>query len=282
MQNNKVLNGLAGQFEFAVKVCSAVNHDKNWVEHESKNNYALWLVTHGALEIVMDGKAYRLEEGDVFFFHPQRLYTARSLEESCVFIFARFDILMGTNIRPLESFLFDGFVPGKCLLSHIAVFLEDYSGYRKGRAMSALTLKAGLARLVSGVIAFKMEEDLIRLPQDAEKAYVRLEKVLSHITRNLHRPLSVKELAELSLMSEKYFITHFKSIMGITPFVYISRLKLKEAMSYLMEGIYSVKEIAEMLGYSDPYVFSKAFKRYYGFAPTGTPQSGLSESNPAP
>ena len=56
--------------------------------------------------------------------------------------------------------------------------------------------------------------------------------------------------------------------MGITPVNYITQVKMKKALEYLYEQNYSVKEVAALVGYTDIYTFSKAFKKIYGIPPS--------------
>jgi AraC-like DNA-binding protein len=48
----------------------------------------------------------------------------------------------------------------------------------------------------------------------------------------------------------------------------IERLRMQRAAGLLLEPGALVKNVARELGYSDPFHFSRAFKRHFGFAPT--------------
>ncbi|MGO4374436.1 helix-turn-helix transcriptional regulator, partial [Paenibacillus sp. MCAF20] len=84
----------------------------------------------------------------------------------------------------------------------------------------------------------------------------------------LHQPVRIGELAELAGMSEKYFILYFKQALGITPGSYIYQLKMNRARELLYSRTFSIQQIAGLLGYPDPYSFSKAFKKYYKVPPS--------------
>ena len=64
------------------------------------------------------------------------------------------------------------------------------------------------------------------------------------------------------------FIEYFKRTLGISPGQYIKSLKMNLARDYIYEKKYSVKEIAYMLGYTDQYTFSKAFKKQFNTPPS--------------
>ena len=58
----------------------------------------------------------------------------------------------------------------------------------------------------------------------------------------------------------------FKQMMGKGYAEYIKQQKLDRAVRLMGEG-YSVKEIAEQLGYSSSQYFIKVFKEAYGITP---------------
>jgi len=95
-----------------------------------------------------------------------------------------------------------------------------------------------------------------------------LQPVFQYVENNLDRPMKIDELSAIVNMSEKYFISYFKSALGITPGNYITQLKMNKARDYLYQEKYSIKEIANLLGYSDQYTFSKAFKKYFNVSPS--------------
>ena len=266
--NNEVLSSLCSQLDIDMRLCSAIKHGKDWYEHESKRCYDIWIITDGDVKIEMDEKNYILNKGDVFLYYPQRLYSAYPLSQGCSFIFVHFNVSLGNNQRVLDSFALDGHTFACDIKEETSLFLNIYNQYKNSMPMSALALKGALLMLVSKIASVKIKNNNFLDTSMTKSPYIRLEKILSYIIKNLNNPLPIKDLADYACMSEKYFISFFKNTIGITPFAYISKLKLKRAFDYLSEGKYSVKETAQMLGYSDQYTFSKAFKRFYGFPPS--------------
>lgn len=66
----------------------------------------------------------------------------------------------------------------------------------------------------------------------------------------------------------------FKKEVGVTPHEYLTQYRLQRAKDILVSGVtnrysnYSVTQIAEACGFSDPLYFSRVFKKYYGVAPS--------------
>lgn len=68
-------------------------------------------------------------------------------------------------------------------------------------------------------------------------------------------------------ISDKYFRTMFKKIYSITPTQCLIEMRLNAAVDLLKEGNLSVRQIAEEVGFSDIYYFSKMFKQHFKDSP---------------
>ena len=74
------------------------------------------------------------------------------------------------------------------------------------------------------------------------------------------------ELSRAIGYTREHVTRAFSSVYRMTPMQYLSSKKMELARRSLMDGV-SIKETADLLGYSTPYSFSKAFKGYYGVSP---------------
>ena len=63
--------------------------------------------------------------------------------------------------------------------------------------------------------------------------------------------------------------------MGITPIQYIDELRMKKAIELLGHKTFTIEQIAETLGYSNQFYFTKRFKKYYGMPPSKYKQKNL-------
>jgi signal transduction histidine kinase/ligand-binding sensor domain-containing protein/DNA-binding response OmpR family regulator len=81
---------------------------------------------------------------------------------------------------------------------------------------------------------------------------------------------NVLTLSEEVFISKSKLYTQLKRLSGLTPNEYILRLKMNEAMKYLMERPeLSVAEVSTLLGFSSPRYFSASFKVFFGMTPAG-------------
>ena len=70
----------------------------------------------------------------------------------------------------------------------------------------------------------------------------------------------------------------FKQVMGEGYTEYVKKQKLNRAIA-LMKDDYSIKEIAEKLGYSSSQYFIKIFKEVYGITPYQYKKNNFSDKN---
>ncbi len=97
------------------------------------------------------------------------------------------------------------------------------------------------------------------------------DKALSRAIENIHaRPeqeWNLETLAKTSGLSRAAFAQRFKRLAGDTPAHYLARVRIQRAMDLLRSTDDNMEKIAERVGYGDPFVFSKVFKRIQGVSP---------------
>lgn len=95
----------------------------------------------------------------------------------------------------------------------------------------------------------------------------RIKSILIYIKNNIHKPLSLNHLANVSCLSMFHFHRLFKQETGLTIKTFVDILKMEKALQELVYTSKSVAEIAIHLGYNDYETFSRRFKKYYQVSP---------------
>ncbi len=75
------------------------------------------------------------------------------------------------------------------------------------------------------------------------------------------------EVANKCNINIRYMSRLFKRYANITPHEYIMRLKLNKAANLLLISSLPIKDIAEAVGFADPYHFSRNFKKFHSLSP---------------
>ncbi|MGN7412991.1 AraC family transcriptional regulator [Paenibacillus sp. SAF-068] len=251
-------------------------HDSHWTEHKSHSDYDLWFITAGSVQISIDGFEHMANPGDVVFFYPDMPYTASTTGDLCRFVYMHFDFSIAEQKRILGEFQLPGVVPGNLIWEESTLFTSSYQRYKQssGASGSPLYLKASLLLVIARIFELHRQGlyygDFLKdsKPRKIEGSLEVLQNVFPYVDANLHRAIRVNELAAIAGVSEKYFISLFKRILGITPGQYINQIKMNRARDYLYEKKYTIQQIAGFLGYPDPFTFSKAFKKFYNVPPS--------------
>lgn len=106
--------------------------------------------------------------------------------------------------------------------------------------------------------------------------------VLLNILRdNSSRWYQVSELAQMCNIGEDLLRRLFLERTGMRPKEYMEHLKMNLAADRLLAGDEPVREIAESLGYLDPFHFSRRFKQCKGISPAAYRSSYRSLGMPA-
>ena len=95
------------------------------------------------------------------------------------------------------------------------------------------------------------------------------ERAILYFSKNFRKKINLDEVAKISGISPFYFHRKFVEENKCTPFAYLEKIRMQHA-THIM-GLFfdmSLIEVAFECGYSSPGIFSRAFKKYYGIAPS--------------
>ncbi|MBO9610900.1 MAG: helix-turn-helix transcriptional regulator, partial [Paenibacillaceae bacterium] len=99
------------------------------------------------------------------------------------------------------------------------------------------------------------------------------DQLLTNVMQMIHEQyrsssFSLGVVAETFRISEVYVSYFIKEQTGVTFSEYVERLRMEQAKAMLMDDRYSVKDIAEQVGYNSSNTFCRAFKRMNGVSTT--------------
>lgn len=98
---------------------------------------------------------------------------------------------------------------------------------------------------------------------------LRLMKVEALLVKNyIVNPPTISELARISAMSPTKLKNEFKSLYGLPIYEYFQKNRMLKAKSLLVPGKYTIKQVGQMVGYSNLSHFANTFKKEFGFLPS--------------
>jgi AraC-like DNA-binding protein len=127
----------------------------------------------------------------------------------------------------------------------------------------------------SGRLCGAIAETLIYMTAEASMlgleagnpALARYRECRNIITGNYMRIKTLKDAAAACGIDPAYLCRLYKRFDSQTPYQHILRLQMTHAAGRLLTPEKLVKEVADEMGYNDPFHFSRTFKRVFGVSP---------------
>jgi len=119
---------------------------------------------------------------------------------------------------------------------------------------------AGLVDFLSSL--YEMTIDGPAISHWREIVHAAAQELETNFERKIHLP----DMAREYKVSYASFRREFKKIVGVSPAEYRIRQRIEASCGLLSR--HTVKEVAEQLGYCDPFTFSSQFKAFTGLSPS--------------
>lgn len=139
-------------------------------------------------------------------------------------------------------------------------------------SLRELTLAGNLMRTAEmlRVFALIMEDQSERKNCETScrprySAFVR--EAMDYMRANFKQRIRIGELAARIGVNRSHLATSFRKEANLSPQEFLLNIRMDKAVSLLQETSFSIKKIAEMVGYEDVFAFSKIFKKHIGIAP---------------
>jgi AraC-like DNA-binding protein len=151
------------------------------------------------------------------------------------------------------------------LAAHVEVtsVLEDL--VREGQRSGALAPR--ICAALFDLLLLKIEDNATLAPHASEPAREAFLRCKSLIDAQAERLATLEEIAAATGVEASSVCRWFRRYQGTSPYQYLLRRKMNIAAEYLVENGGLVKEVAQRVGFADPYHFSRAFKSVHGVSP---------------
>lgn len=93
-------------------------------------------------------------------------------------------------------------------------------------------------------------------------------KITDLIRKNLGKDFNVDNLCQEMGMSRSSLYSKIKALTNHSPSEFVRQIRIQEAAILLKSKKYTIAEVSDLMGYSDPKYFTDIFKKHYGITPS--------------
>jgi AraC-like DNA-binding protein len=253
-----------GKHDQLVVVCGGVEHCRPdyVVNRNDFRYYSIEYVAKGRGTLELEGKCYELSPGAVFCYGPGRAHKITTVPtEPMVKYFVDFAGVEAERL--LKEFLFYSHPVQTRSPVHIVESLEAIAqsanrDSSESREICALLLCVLCRRVAEEIIPPALEHGA------ALQTYIRC---VSIIESGYMEFKGLQDISAACHVVPAYLCRLFKRYGDYSPGQYLLRLRMKYAANRLQDASALVQQVAQELGYSDAFHFSRAFKRTHGLSP---------------
>lgn len=215
-----------------------------------------------AVYTFVDGSALTVPKGSVLYIPQNSVYITKFFACSLDYAVTQLIEFEATD-NAGESFICTDritIVANDDNQDYVELFEEAVNAY-KAMAYSYAELKAVVYTLIARITKHFPNLTI------HSKEFNTIAPAIKYLQKHSYAELSVSELADMCHISESCFRYLFKRYSGQTPSAFCTNNRMKRAKQLLRSDMYSIGEIAAMLGYAEPGYFSKVFKKHTGLSP---------------
>ncbi|HZJ57975.1 MAG TPA: AraC family transcriptional regulator [Clostridia bacterium] len=232
-----------------------------------RDHYLIHYIISGKGVFVYNNKTYHLKTGQGFLSCPNTLsyYQAHSTEpwEYCWVGFQgrkarhHLNLLNLSNhnpiidCRPNPSF------------KMIVEEMIDTKNITTGRELVLTGLLYHFFALL-----LQNERTLHHTEESRNYSKVYVDKAIDYIEKNYSHKITIEGIADYIGIDRKYLSSLFKDIRLTSPQNFLIKYRMDKACILLTDELLSITHVAHSVGYDDPLLFSKMFKKYKGMPPT--------------
>ena len=144
-------------------------------------------------------------------------------------------------------------------------FIDEMSLARDIERNSDVHLLSILYRFFAELIIAAPEPNQLPTPAHAREAYIR--KAIEFLEIHYSQKISVLDIANYVGLDRTYLSSLFKEKLGQSLQAYLLHFRMNRACELLKNQSLSIGDVSRSVGYTDPLLFSKMFKKLNEVSP---------------
>ncbi|MDB1552709.1 AraC family transcriptional regulator [Latilactobacillus sakei] len=224
-------------------------------DHDTDSHWIMYIIESGRCEYQFDNFKGIAGANDILLIPPYCDFF-RSMVTPMTFHFIRITSKLESNEQQLTGrhhFANQRFIENCTILRKTTFNLSQQAQAIRAHIVQDLFIQNNLEQLQSHHLDLKQAKN-----RAIAKATIIMQNRLD---------LTISEIAHLVDLNPAYFSRNFKQVIGESPIIYYTKLKLKKVQEYLITTDDSLSEIADKTGFNDAFYLSRTFSKYLKCSP---------------
>jgi AraC-like DNA-binding protein len=225
--------------------------------------HSIEFVAGGRRTVTLNGQNHPLARGAVFSYGPGTPHDITTdPHDPLVKYFVDF-----TGPRAGQLLRKYALAPGRAINVHAVGEIQEIFDLLIRNGVKATRYSSSLCATLVEHLILKIAESLVPVGYSETPAFETYQRCRRHIQADYLRLETLGQVARECHVTAPYLCRLFRRYDHQSPYQYILRLKMNLAAERLQHPAALVKQVADELGFSDPYHFSRTFKRVFGLSP---------------
>lgn len=259
-------------------VYDSLNHASGFLPQKPfrSRHFSVIIIVKGMLNLKVNLFEYHLTERDIIIIPPSAIREMNWEQGQAHFISLLFtpDFLRTSGILDkylgIAIFMKEGLIPyskaNQADLKVLAQLAEIIKGLMDHETEPGKDLE--VIRNLFKATLLKVQQYYTQMETDRELSGTIIYKFTRLLSENYFSRREVSFYSEKLHVHEKYLSQVLKKKTGKTARQYITEMIILEAKVLLGDRSLSIKQIADLLNFENPFHFSRFFKQYGGMPPT--------------
>mgnify|MGYP005836940863 CR=1 FL=1 len=246
-----------------------------------RDHYLIHYIHSGKGIFQVGDKTYHLSKGHGFLICPEIItYYQADFEEPWSYSWVGFHGLKAesylsqgglTEYKPIFKYEKDDFI-SNCFNQMLAT-----NELVKGREIRLL---AQLYMFLSQLIEVSLDDHHLEINGNRKEMYIK--KAVEFIEMNYSRRISVEDISNYVGLDRSYLGSLFKEVLKISIQQYLINFRINRACELMKNVNLTIGDVSRSVGYEDPLLFSKIFRKTKGIPPRGYRKTATDIINPDP
>ncbi len=230
--------------------------------------YEVYLLIEGELDYIIDGKKYKLKDGNILLIRPNQLH--QPIFENLNQKYERYVFWIRKSLLSSEKTYMNNsencsYISGIAQTEKSAIIaLSDLLIYNQStHNKNSSDIDISIASLLCKIFERLFEETE---PAKFQPIHTGLEAVIQYIDENIEKPINLDDLTPVAFLTKYHLCRQFKQKMGVSIYQYSLKKKLLLANN-LMKNDIPITKVFSKCGFGNYSSFYRAYTKEYGMSP---------------